>query len=347
MLVASATVYQLTTAGRVDLADELTATMIDDPDPTEETPSDSQPAPTLPDLTPNQPESFAQKSMAQGSLFASDDADAPVATVMIVGGIMITSASAVERYPTLWLDGAGERTAFDVAIVGVDRFADIAVLASPAAADSIAGEPALILEELMALPRSVAGQQQDVVVGDETMSVSKNGAIIGVDEAVSHYSGHTIYSAIITSIPFEDHLAGAPLTTPAGDLVGFVVNAAGAVVAALPVDDFVRLAQSLLASGDSEGQDFALDVSPDDSGRPVVADVDPAGPFADDLLGGDVVVEVNGMSLLNPDHLTHLMRRVEPGESVVLTVERANRRFETAALQVDEPHLAVNPVPEP
>lgn len=357
LLVATATVYQLAVASRTTSSDTFSAqndTAADgdttSTDALSGTQADAplsgaQSSATLPDLTPEQPDSFAQKTVAQGTLFASNNADSPVATVMIMGDVMVTSASAVDNYQVLWLEGDDRRTRFNIDILGFDQFADIAVLAAPVRAGTIEGEPGLLLEELIALPQFEAEQVQDVVVGDAAVSTAKNGAVIGVDEAILHNSGHTIYSAIITSIPFEDHLAGAPLTTPAGDLVGFVVNAAGAVVAALPVDDFIRLAQSLLTL--DENQDFALELSPDDSGRPVVADVDPAGPFATDLAGGDVVVAVDGTKLLDTDHLTHLMRRLEPGQSVVLTVERSNRRFETSELRVDDPHLAVNPISEP
>ncbi len=366
LLVAAATAFQLFTAGQTGLPDEFlsqaeqgnSAATIPDSDfdpngspgddldePGAVVPARESP-PTLPDLTPERPASFADKSVAQGSLFSSDDAESALATVMIMGDIMVTSASAIDSYSELWLEGTTAREPFPVRILGHDRFADIAVLATPDAANVVDGEPGLLLEELVALPRFDPEQVEQVIVGDGRRVPSKDGAVISVDEAISHYSGHTIYSAIVTSIPFEDHLAGAPLTTPAGDLVGLVVNAAGAVVAALPVDDVIRLAQSLL-SLDGSDESFAVDLDSDADGRSTVIGVDPTGPFANDLIDGDVVVAVDGISIMNPDHLTHVMRRVEPGSSVVLTVERANVQFKTSALQVDNPHLAVNPISQP
>lgn len=317
----------------------------------------------LPDLTPDSPEGLAQRPEYVGQLFDSADGRTPVASVVVVEDVMVTSASAVQDYSKLWLKGLGQPVAIDINVVGVDRFADIAVLASPVAAEAgyettgettgetLAGaddSEQTPLDALASIPRFDLGAVTSVVPGDTPVAIAaaSDGVVIAVDDEIVLSSGHTAYSAIITSIPFEDHLAGAPLTTSNGDLIGIVVNAVGAVVAALPVDDVVRLTKSLLSVEDATNPGYAINLSIDASGSPVVHRVDPEGPFAGMLSEGDVVVAIDGVEPRSLDHLTHMVRQREPGQSAVFSINRANARFR-ATLTLDNPHLAVDPAPKP
>ncbi|MFI7126337.1 trypsin-like peptidase domain-containing protein [Nonomuraea sp. NPDC050153] len=247
-------------------------------------------------------------------------------------------------------------------IVGRDPGSDLAVI-----------KP----EDTFGTPEITLGNSDQVVVGDPVIAIgsplgltgtvttgivsSLNRPVIAGDEAGSGTEEPAYISAIQTDAAINPGNSGGPLVNGRGEVVG--VNSAIATLGrsvnsqsgsiglgfAIPVNQTRRVAEELITTGkakrprigivldkDYKGQGVKIASSPSGGRQPVDANgpADKAG-----LKAGDVILEMDGLTLQDGNELIALIRSKAPGAKITIKYQRAGQD-RTATLTVvaeDEP----------
>ncbi|MET7328749.1 trypsin-like peptidase domain-containing protein [Nonomuraea sp. NPDC005650] len=247
-------------------------------------------------------------------------------------------------------------------IVGRDPGSDLAVI-----------KP----EETFGTPEITLGNSDQVVVGDPVIAIgsplgltgtvttgivsSLNRPVIAGDETGSGTEEPAYISAIQTDAAINPGNSGGPLVNGRGEVVG--VNSAIATLGrsvnsqsgsiglgfAIPVNQTRRVAEELITTGkakrprigivldkDYKGQGVKIASAPSGGRQPVDANgpADKAG-----LKAGDVILEIDGLTLQDGNELIALIRSKAPGAKITIKYQRGGQD-RTATLTVvadDEP----------
>ncbi|WP_219471206.1 S1C family serine protease [Nonomuraea rhizosphaerae] len=232
-------------------------------------------------------------------------------------------------------------------------------------------------EETFGTPEINLGNSDQVVVGDPVIAIgsplgltgtvttgivsSLNRPVIAGDESGASTEEPAYISAIQTDAAINPGNSGGPLVNGKGEVVG--VNSAIATLSrsmssqggsiglgfAIPVNQARRVAQELITTGkakrpkigivldkDYKGQGVKIAGGPVEGRQPV----DAGGPAAKaGLKAGDVILEIDGLTLQDGNELIALIRSKAPGSKITVKYQRSGQES-TATLVVtaeDEP----------
>ena len=264
------------------------------------------------------------QSMAAGEPLA-DDAPEPgrLGSFVAVGDLMVTSASAVDGSDHLVLLSEGRW--WPVAVLGVDHLTDVAVLMPTA--EALPGSGASDLG-----PGAADGNVQlspGMMFSLATAGVDQTteALITGPKDRVTTRSNHVVYGAWLTGAPAPEGSAGAGVVSDDGQLLGFVVDSDDHLASIIPIETAYAIATHLLQWGVPAPEWLGLHGVRHKSGGVFVTAVEPDGPANHaDLRPGDVVLEIDNMTIVEMEHLAHLVRELGVGTQVVATYEREGKR---------------------
>ncbi len=246
------------------------------------------------------------------------------------------------------------RNVLEAQIVGFDPFADVALLkvepeGFPLHALQLGDDAALEVGEPVAAIGSPFGEQRSLSVG----------VVSATDRAVKSLTQFMIEGAIQTDASINPGNSGGPLLEGEGKVVGInqqIETNSGAndgVGFAVPTTAIERSVEQLRENGHAEYAYIGVSsqalypqlshkLGIDTDFGALIAQVVPGGPAdkaglrgADGTIrfqaaeyetGGDVIVEVEGQKVVQPDALIRAVGQKEPGEKLKLTILRDNKR---------------------
>ncbi|HWC67902.1 MAG TPA: trypsin-like peptidase domain-containing protein [Acidimicrobiales bacterium] len=235
----------------------------------------------------------------------------------------------------------------DGEVLGVDTHDDLAVvkveadgltpLSLGSSSDLVVGEAVVAVGNALALP------------GGPTATA---GIISALDRTIDVSTGERLDNLLQTDAAINPGNSGGPLLNADGLVVG--INTAGAALAenigfaiaidgAKPVldqlaqgEEIVRpfLGVATVPVDEDVANQFDLEV---DSGL-LVTDITPDSGAQDaDLDEGDVLLSIDGTELTTPDQLGDAIAAKQPGDEVVLEVQRGDEQLEVTATLGERP----------
>ncbi|MEV4471622.1 trypsin-like peptidase domain-containing protein [Nonomuraea sp. NPDC049504] len=232
-------------------------------------------------------------------------------------------------------------------------------------------------EETFGTPEITLGNSDQVVVGDPVIAIgsplgltgtvttgivsSLNRPVIAGDDTGTSSEEPAYISAIQTDAAINPGNSGGPLVNGKGEVVG--VNSAIATLGrsmtsqsgsiglgfAIPVNQTRRVAEELITTGKAKRPKIGIVLEKDFRGQGVKIATEPAagqqpvtpGGPADKagLKAGDVILEIDGLTLQDGNELIALIRSKEPGSKIKVKYQR-DGQDRTATLTVvadDEP----------
>jgi S1-C subfamily serine protease len=246
------------------------------------------------------------------------------------------------------------RNVLEAQILGFDPFADVALLkvepeGFPLHPLEFGNDAELEVGEPVAAIGSPFGEQRSLSVG----------VVSATDRAVKSLTQFEIEGAIQTDASINPGNSGGPLLESEGRVVGInqqIETNSGAndgVGFAVPTTAIERSVEQLREKGHAEYAYIGVSSQPlypqlahelgiDSEFGALVARVVPGGPAdkaglqgadgsiqfqaAEYETGGDVIVEVEGHKIVQPDALIRAVGEKEPGEKLQLTILRDNKR---------------------
>ncbi|MBS1676119.1 MAG: trypsin-like peptidase domain-containing protein [Actinobacteria bacterium] len=246
------------------------------------------------------------------------------------------------------------RNVLEAKIVGFDPFADVALLkvepeGFPLHPLELGDDSALEVGEPVAAIGSPFGEQRSLSVG----------VVSATDRAVKSLTQFMIEGAIQTDASINPGNSGGPLLEGRGKVVGInqqIETNSGAndgVGFAVPTTAIERSVRQLRENGVAEYAyigvssqalypQLARELGIDSNFGALIARVVPGGPAAKAGLrgatgtiefqaaeyetGGDVIVEVEGHKVVQPDALIRVVGEKQPGEQLEMTILRDNKR---------------------
>lgn len=264
-------------------------------------------------------------ALAVTGVFSSPTKEGRLASFLVVDGMILTSASALQGRSAVWLALSDQWTGADV--IGHDVYTDVAVI-----------RPAQWLDGLteLSLHPTEGGVGQDVAIDllagqlDEDQPVRWTGAISSTNDAAENGSGRAWFDSLRLSIPSPHSAAGAAVLAETGGAVGMAIDSDAPLAAAVPLATAADVARSLVTIGCASPAWIGVEVTTDESGETRLLNIDPNSPARDLLQPDDVVVSVNHAPLQNADHLVYIVRSTEIGADLDLVVSRNGLRSRVA-----------------
>jgi len=214
----------------------------------------------------------------------------------------------------------------DLAIIKIDADSKLATIRIGTSRDLMLGEPVIAMG-------NPYGYEQTIT----------RGVISALHRDVQITDTQVYKDLIQTDASINPGNSGGPLLNIDGELIGVTVAVrAGAqgIGFAIPVDKAMAVAARLI--NDHVSRDLFHGLTLDDSeGGPVVKQVAPNCPLADQLRTGDRIVDVNGRRLERSLDFGCLLLERQPGDELSLTIARASGTTERLRLPLQE---ALRPV---
>jgi S1-C subfamily serine protease len=293
---------------------------------------------------------FGSSGAAEGSGFVLDENGEIVTNAHVV-----TDESSGTRKPASEVFVEFEnRNVLEAKIVGFDPFADVALLkvepeSFPLHPLQLGDDKALAVGEPVAAIGSPFGEQRSLSVG----------VVSATDRSVKSLTQFQIEGAIQTDASINPGNSGGPLLEEHAKVVGInqqIETNSGAndgVGFAVPISLIEHSVEQLRKDGHAEYAYIGVSTQPlypqladklgiDTEFGALIANVVPGGPAAKAGLrgatgeirfqaaeyetGGDVIVEIEGQEVTEPDSLIKLIDEKVPGEKIKLTILRDNKR---------------------
>ena len=272
-------------------------------------------------------------------VFASAGLNELLASFIVHDGLIITSAGAVSGVDNPWLSVAGDQIAASVEMV--DPYTDVAVLST---AEPLPEE--LVWSDVVAAvpdPGDRVDLRPTPLTAEDLDPTSSNGYVTGFDQRVMTALNRHCYGAFITSHHSSVAPPGSAVVDEHGAVVGMTISTTEPTVAAIPITTVLDVAASMSETGSPAAGWLGIEAAVDEKGRTLVIEVAAAGPAAEVLSAGDVIMSIDGMAVDNADHLVHLVRDIEIGNGAEATIERDGER-EVVVLQpaAGDQNLAVS-----
>lgn len=264
-----------------------------------------------------------------------------VSTGVLIDGYVLTSASAIGDQLSVTV--SSDTDAALAYLVGTDPFSDLAVYRP--SIDSRRPD-ALVAISLRLLAADPSAPATPAAVSFDASSTSKDptdleegeavvlavatpegfrthdGLVLAVDQGSETADGHPLVGLIDTSLRRTSDAAGGLLISSDGVPVGIVIGNSSSLASAVPLEDARRIAGHLIEDGWASETWIGFIGLDRDRGVEVV-DVSPGGPAETaGLIPGDVIAFFDGARVNDMGGVTAGLRRAEPGDAIVLVVER-------------------------
>jgi S1-C subfamily serine protease len=215
--------------------------------------------------------------------------------------------------------------------------------------------------EIVSFTELIVGQKA-IAIGNPyglDHSLSK-GVISALGRQVPGIGGVTIHNMIQTDTPINPGNSGGPLLNSAGQLIGLntmIYSRSGSssgVGFAVPADDISRIVSQIIQHGRVVLSGIGIQsVAPNIAHRLgvnkgiLIAEVLPNTPASKlhlrstyrDALGriilGDVIVGLNGHTVVNYDALYNLLTEIKVGEKVTVSIQRGGKQLDLAMKTID------------
>ncbi len=307
---------------------------------------------------------FGEQEAAEGSGFVLNDDGEIVTNAHVVTDESTGERKAAEQVYVEFPD----RNVAAAEIVGFDPFVDVALLRiKPAGFDltplELGDDRDLRVGQPVAAIGNPFGEQQSLSVG----------VVSATDRSVESLTQFQIAGAIQTDASINPGNSGGPLLDAGARVIGInqqIESSSGAndgVGFAVPISSVKRSIAQLREDGDAEYAYIGVTSQPlypqlarklglDAGFGGLVSEVVGGGPAdkagiegGDDKLtfqaaryrvGGDVILDVDGMRIVGPDDLAKVIAALEPGDTVAVTILRDGQRREielTLGKRPDDP----------
>ena len=269
------------------------------------------------------------RGTATGSGFVIDD-----------DGNILTNDHVIDGARSVQVRFEGQRRPVDADVIGVDASTDLALLRV---------DPKDVKSGLAPLP---LGTSADLRVGEPALALGSpfglagtvtTGIVSALDRDIPAPNGFTIDGVVQTDAAINPGNSGGPLLDGSGEVIGVNAQIAtdgsranSGVGFAIPIDVAKEILPGLEKDGKIERPWLGVSSGPRPSGGAgaVVARVVPASPAARaGLRPKDVIVEVDGKKVAEPQDIADTIEDMKPGDSVELTFRRdGDERTETVKL---------------
>lgn len=281
-------------------------------------------------LDASEPVAAVADALAPAVVMVQADAGLGSGFVYDEGGLVLTNAHVVgssRDVDIVFHDGS----AVEGRVLGADELTDVAVV-QLADADGLTVAP-------LATEESRVGQ---VVVAlgspfglEQTVT---SGIVSATGRAVSNPQGATV-EMLQTDAPINPGNSGGALANQAGEIVGMptlIYSQSGennGIGFAIPIQTALEVAGRITSGDTLERGKLGVSTEPaTDGGGAMVADVEPDSPAADaGLARGDVIRSVDGDPVKGSAELAARIQARQPGDVVVLEVERDGEVLELEA----------------
>ncbi len=254
------------------------------------------------------------------AIFDADDPLNAIASGVVVDGLVLTSAAAVDDGGDVFeLDIGGASVRAE--LVGVDRYTDLAVLVP-----TIDASAPFAMASVNTIPPSAQNAAGDevAIVGAETEPESElaMGEVVAFDERLTSTDGHHLIGAVLTTVRRSDGSSGAALVDRDGNTVGVVISSESFHVAAIPVHEALEIGQRL-AQRRWPAEAWLGIGGIDSTDGVVIDDVTTDGPAAvAGILVGDIVTEVEGVMVNDMGALVSTLRSLDGVDQITLELVR-------------------------
>jgi putative serine protease PepD len=242
-------------------------------------------------------------------------------------GTIVTNAHVVGEASQVQVRFDDDGEFHDAEVLGVDASTDLAALKVDAgAADGVR-------------PLQLA-DSDDVQVGDSAVAIgfplgldktATAGIVSGLEREIQAPNGFSIDKVIQTDAPINPGNSGGPLLNASGQVIGVnsqIATAGGGngsvgIGFAVPANTVREVLPQLEKGAAPEHAYLGLSTSPASGGGAQVAEATPGGPAARaGIQAGDVVIEVDGEQVQDPDDVAQAISDDKPGDEVEVKVQR-------------------------
>ena len=180
----------------------------------------------------------------------------------------------------------------------------------------------------------------DVQVGDSAVAIgfplgldktATAGIVSGLEREIQAPNGFSIDKVIQTDAPINPGNSGGPLLNASGQVIGVnsqIATAGGGngsvgIGFAVPANTVREVLPQLEKGAAPEHAYLGLSTSPASGGGAQVGEATPGGPAARaGIQAGDVVIEVDGEQVQDPDDVAQAISDDKPGDEVEVKVQR-------------------------
>ncbi|MFP3983456.1 MAG: S1C family serine protease [Desulfurivibrionaceae bacterium] len=238
-----------------------------------------------------------------------------------------------------------DNSTWKASLVGATPEKDIAVLQIDAPADK--------------LTPITLGESSNLIVGQKVFAIGNpfgldhtltSGIVSALDREIKSANGVTIQGVIQTDAAINPGNSGGPLLDSAGRMIGIntaIYSPSGTYAGigfAVPVDEVNRVVTQLIKHGHLIRAGLGVSIANDRLASrlgikgALIVKVEPDGPaeeaglrgirrFRDDLVLGDVIVSIDGISVNDYDDLYQVLDQHKPGDKVTLKIVREGQEF--------------------
>jgi putative serine protease PepD len=242
-------------------------------------------------------------------------------------GTIVTNAHVVGDAGQVQVRFEDDGELHDAQVLGVDASTDLAAIR----VDAGAAQGVRPLE---------LADSDRVQVGDSAVAIgyplgldrtATAGIVSGLEREIQSPNGFSIDRVIQTDAPINPGNSGGPLLDASGRVIGVnsqIATAGGSqgsvgIGFAVPANTVREVLPELERGAAPAHAYLGLSTAPASGGGAQVAEATPGGPAADaGLAAGDVVTEIDGDAINDPDDVVEAIEDHEPGDRVSVTVTR-------------------------
>ena len=238
----------------------------------------------------------------------------------------------------------------------------------PVEAKLLGDDPSVDLALLKIDPKDVGedaqplelGASEDLRPGDPVIAIGSpfglsgtvtSGIVSALGRTITAPNGFSISGAIQTDAAINPGNSGGPLLDEQGRVIGVNSqirtgggNANSGVGFAVPVDEIKRSLPALERGEEPERAFLGVSSAPAPDGGAEINGVVANAPAArGGLREGDVIIEIAGRPVRDPDDVSGVVNARRPGDEVRIVVERGGGRRTLTITLGDQPEQASNP----